>query len=106
MAGALAEYMMYGSAPRPAASIDAETKRIGEEMVIEKINKIFDEAQKENKEFEDSYQSLKKPQSFIDTSMQANDQSIDYVSPGKKQKKVTIVEDGGQPQRPSLVPQP
>lgn len=69
VAGALAEYMMYGSAARPTASIDTETRRIGEEMILEKINKIFDEAQKDNKEFEDSYQSLKKPQSFADTSI-------------------------------------
>ena len=61
VAGALAEYMMYGSAARPTASIDTETRRIGEEMIVEKINKIFDEAQKDNREFEDSYQSLKKP---------------------------------------------
>ena len=36
-------------------------RRFGEEMVIDKINKIFDEAKDDKDEFDGSYQSLKKP---------------------------------------------
>ena len=32
-------------------------RKIGEEMILEKINKIFDEVAKDRDEFEDSYQS-------------------------------------------------
>lgn len=46
---------MYGSAARPTASIDTDTRRIGEDMIVDKINKIFDEAQRDHREFEDSY---------------------------------------------------
>jgi hypothetical protein len=54
--------MLYGSAQRPvAASIDSETKRFGEEMIIQKLNKIFDDVKKDNREFSDGYHSLKKP---------------------------------------------
>lgn len=53
---------MYGSAQRPVtASIDSETKRFGEEMIIQKLNKIFDDVKKDNQEFEESYHGLKKP---------------------------------------------
>lgn len=58
IAGALAEYMINGSAARNQstnASIDTEVRRFGEEMVIEKINKIFDEARNDKEEFEESY---------------------------------------------------
>ena len=52
---------MYGSAKRPvAASIDSETKRFGEEMIMQKLNKIFDDVKRDNQDFEGSYQSLKK----------------------------------------------
>lgn len=58
----MAEYMMFGSAQRPAAaSMDSETRRFGEELIIQKLNKIFDEAKKDTQEFEESYHSLKKP---------------------------------------------
>mgnify|MGYP001117286436 CR=1 FL=1 len=81
MAGALAEYLLTGSAGKNAAgfgldkSIDSTNlKAIGEEMILEKLNKIFDECKKDDQEFEESYQSLKK-------------------SPQKSAKKVTIVEN-------------
>jgi hypothetical protein len=50
--------MINGSAARNQstnASIDTEVRRFGEEMVIEKINKIFDEAKNDKEEFEESY---------------------------------------------------
>jgi hypothetical protein len=36
-------------------------KNIGEEMIIQKLNKIFDDMKKDNQEFEESYASLKAP---------------------------------------------
>ena len=82
LAGALAEYLLTGSAGKngmPTGGLDKSLdsqkfRAIGEELIIEKLNKIFDEVKADNKEFEESYQSLKK-------------------SPERPAKKVTIVED-------------
>ena len=61
MAGALAEYLLTGQAGNTNSlpvdrSIDSvNLKAVGEEMIMEKLNKIFDEVKNENQEFEESY---------------------------------------------------
>lgn len=70
MAGAIADYYMHGSAGKQAnlsrQSIDStQLKRVTEDMVTQKINKIFDEIHGDNEEFEQSYQGLKKNSSAL-----------------------------------------
>jgi len=70
IANAIAEYYMNGN-----QSMDSQQlKKVTEEMVINKINNIFDQVQEDNREFEESYQGLRKNNSSsnqvgIDTSI-------------------------------------
>lgn len=90
VANAIADYYIHGSShPHRGgsvhASIDsAQMKRLTEEMIISKINNIFDEVRKDNDEFEESYIGTKKSPIYADTSMQANEASPDKKSPAKK----------------------
>ncbi len=59
-------------------------------MVIEKINKIFDDAKNDNEQFEESYQSLKKTKNT--------------ESSGHKKKVIFEDENLPEPSRPSTVP--
>ena len=56
---ALTHYMVNGGQQpqnQSTTSIQSsEVRRVGEEMIIEKLNKIFDEVKGDNKEFEESY---------------------------------------------------
>lgn len=75
IAGALAEYYLQGQ--NVNKSIDAgsvgsqDLRNIGEEVIIQKLNKIFDEMQKDNQEFEESYTSLKGPKKTQSSDVEA-----------------------------------
>ena len=62
-------------------------------MVVQKINKIFDEMHGDNEEFENSYQGLKKNSSALigSSKSQADFQESSIEKSGSK--KVKIVED-------------
>mgnify|MGYP006893264221 CR=1 FL=1 len=77
-------------------SIDSvQLKKVTEDMVIQKINKIFDDVQGDNNEFEESYTGLKKNTSRVDKSL-SNDISSDNLAglqqPKSASKKVTILD--------------
>ena len=83
--------------------------------MIKKINKIFDDAAKENNEFEESYTALKRPAANKSSSHSQIDQSSKEISssfvdpnPAKPVKKVSIQEDHsyyqGHQQPPMVVP--
>jgi len=65
LVGALADYVVNGSARNEgggaAQSIDLDSvklRNIGEEILTDKINRIFDDLKQDDKEFEASYQGL------------------------------------------------
>lgn len=75
IANAITDYYINGQQPmtnRVNQSMDSrQLKQITEEMIVEKINRIFEDARNDNQEFEDSYHGFKKSSSRIqmDTSM-------------------------------------
>ena len=90
-------------------------RKVTEDMVVQKINKIFDEIQGDNNEFEESYTGLKKNTSqIIQDSSKSNEvfnqSSIADVNQ-RSGKKVRIVEDSRESfqqlntqQQPMVVP--
>jgi len=97
VAGAIADYYMYGSSGnmyvQPSRqSVDSQQlKKVTEDMVVTKINMIFDEIKGDNDEFEQSYQGLKKNSSAIINSSKSNDFQESSIE--KSGKKVRVVED-------------
>lgn len=105
IAGAIADYYLRNgsSAGRAeqllAQSLDSQSLRqITEDLVIQKINKIFEEAARDNTEFDESYTALKRPipAQKISTSHSQVDSSNKEISQSlleqPKTKKVSIQE--------------
>lgn len=63
-------------------------RQIGEEVLADKINKIFDDLKKEGQEFEDSYQRLEQPKPFVNNLVGPADESAKLNESPKK--SVTI----------------
>lgn len=82
VAGAIAEYYMQGSQPRDLAgarSLDsAQMKEITEQVVTEKLNRIFDEFRADEKEFDAGYVSLPqtRPVAVAEAAVQQSEQSM------------------------------
>ena len=99
LAGALAEMFMQGNGdmnrlPQQnqamTSSLDSQKMRqIGEEVLADKINKIFDDLKKEGQEFEDSYQKLDQPRPVVNNLVVPVNESV-KLSESSPKKNVTV----------------
>ena len=105
LVGALAEYMVKEQGVERSIDLDStKLRNIGEEVIADKINKIFEELKADDQEFEASYKGLSasKKEGILATGKK---------EPASAQKSVRIQEEAKemeedlpQPQRPSTLP--